>query len=139
MSFRTKYRNADLLLIDNVECIAGRFAAEEEFFGLLDDLIASQKIVVVTVSPRKMYCDEIEYQIRKQLQRGITITLDLPDLETRKAILQTKAESYGMILDDDTCALIAAEEGVDGSWLEGAIQDYLEKYSVREENACIGD
>lgn len=105
--FRNKYRNVDLLLIDDIQFIAGKERTQEEFFHTFNSIYENRKQIVITSdrSPNEM--SEMEHRLRSRFSWGLIADMGVPDLETRMAILKRKASEDGLDLSDDVAYFLA--------------------------------
>jgi chromosomal replication initiator protein len=121
VEFRNTYRTYDILMIDDIQFIAGKERTQEEFFHTFNDLYNSLRQIVLTSdrSPREMAT--LEDRLRSRFEWGMIADLQPPDLETRIAILKKKASLLGMDLPDEVSQLIASHIKADVRKLEGAL------------------
>lgn len=105
--FRNKYRNVDLLLIDDIQFIAGKERTQEEFFHTFNSIYENRKQIVITSdrSPNEM--SEMEHRLRSRFSWGLIADMGVPDLETRMAILKRKAFEDGLELPDEVAYFLA--------------------------------
>jgi len=118
--FRRKYRNMDLLLIDDIQFLQGKEATQEEFFHTFNDLLSVQHQIVATsdTHPKDI---KVEDRLRSRFQGGLVADLQAPDIETRTAILRKKAETEQLAVSEDVLAVIAEMLQSNIRELEGAL------------------
>ncbi len=121
VSFREKYRNVDVLLMDDIEFIAGKERTQEEFFHTFNTLYESQKQVVISSDCLPKEIPGLEERLRSRFAWGLTADLQAPDLETRMAILAKKSEAQGTKLPDNIALFIANKVKSSIRDLEGAL------------------
>ena len=118
---RRIYRSCDVLLIDDIQFIAGKEASQDEFFHTFNTLHAAQKQVVVTSDKLPHEIRDLEERIRSRFQWGLIVDLQPPELETRLAIVRKKAEVDGIPLMDDVAMFIAQSVRSNVRELEGCL------------------
>ena len=106
-SFRKKYRNIDLLLIDDIQFLAGKDKCQEEFFHTFNTLFESGKQIVLTSEKPPKEIALLEDRLKTRFDMGLSVDIQTPDYETRLAILRKKAEQERYIINDDILVKIA--------------------------------
>lgn len=120
--FRTKYRDSyDILLIDDVQFIAGRHKTEEEFFHTFNALHGSRRQIVVTSDRPPKEISGLEERIRTRFEWGLVADIQAPEIETRIAILKAKAERDDIYLPDDVATFLATHVRTNVRELEGLL------------------
>lgn len=137
-SLREKYRNVDVLLVDDIEFIAGKERTQDEFFHTFNALYQSQKQVVISSDCAPKEIPELEERLRSRFVWGLTADLQAPDLETKMAILAKKAEVLGVILPTDVAEFIASRIKASVRDLEGALTRFLAYSSLTGEEISLG-
>lgn len=123
--FTDFYRGADVLIVDDVQFIAGKEKAQEEFFHTFNALHQANKQIIISSdrSPREIAT--LEERLRSRFVWGMSIDMQTPDFETRCAILQTKAGTHGIELDRDVTEYLATNVRTNIRELEGALNQLL--------------
>ena len=120
-SFRDKYRSIDVLLMDDVQFMAGKERTQEEFFHTFNTLHNSQKQIIVTSDCPPREIPTLEERLHSRFEWGLIADLEPPDLETKVAILKRKADLDGIPLDDDIAIYIAGKVKSNVRELEGSL------------------
>ncbi|MDX1416023.1 MAG: chromosomal replication initiator protein DnaA [Candidatus Promineifilaceae bacterium] len=123
--FREHYRTTDVLMIDDIQFIAGKESTQEELFHTFNELHSQGKQVVISSdrTPRAMVT--LEERLQSRFEWGLMADIQLPDIETRKAILQSKAIDMGVEVPDDVTELIAHRVRRNIRELEGALNKVM--------------
>ena len=122
VEFRSKYRDADLLLMDDVQFIAGRKQTQEEFFHTFNTLYESKKQIVLTSDRPPRDIATLEDRLKTRFEWGLTADVQPPDFETRMAIIKRKAELVGLTVPDNVCEFIAVKLKSNIRQLEGTVK-----------------
>lgn len=121
MEFRTKYRTADLFLMDDIQFIAGKDSTQEEFFHTFNTLYEQKKQIVLTSDRPPQDMSKLEERLKTRLQWGLLADIQPPDYETRVAIIQNKASSIGLELPMDVVHYVAENITSNVRQLEGTV------------------
>ena len=125
IEFRSKYREADLFLIDDIQFIAGKDSTQEEFFHTFNALYENHKQIVMTSDRKPSDMLTLEDRLRTRFEWGLIMDIQPPDYETRMAILKNKANSLGLDLSDDVCNYIAINVTNNVRQIEGTVKKIL--------------
>lgn len=123
--FREKYRNIDVLLIDDVQFIIGKESTQEEFFHTFNTLHANNKQIIISSDRPPKDMDILEDRIRSRFEWGLLADIQSPDYETRIAILRKKEELDGYNVGDDVIEYIASNVKSNIRELEGALNKII--------------
>jgi chromosomal replication initiator protein len=121
IKFRQRYRHADVLLLDDVQFLAGKERIQEEFFHTFNDLFESGKQIVMTSDRRASEIQKLESRLVSRFEWGLPADIQAPDLETRLAILRTKAQTLNSNLPEAILNFIAQNITKNIRRLEGAL------------------
>jgi len=119
--FQRKYRTIDVLLIDDIQFLAGKEMTQVEFFHTFNDLYNSQKQIVMTSDSAPKEIPKLEERLRSRFEWGLIADIQPPDLETKVAILRKKAEMEGIDLPMDVALFIASKIRSNIRELEGSL------------------
>ena len=120
--FKVFYRNLDVLLLDDIQFFAGKERSQEEFFHTFNALFEYKKQVVLTCDKYPKEIDGLEDRIKSRLVWGMNVSIDPPDLETRVAILQSKAEALGLSIESNVAFFLARNINSNVRELEGNLR-----------------
>ena len=125
VAFRTKYREADLFLVDDIQFIAGKDSTQDEFFHTFNALHECNKQIVMTSDRKPSDMLTLEARLRSRFESGLLSSIAAPDYETRMAIIKTKANSLGLDLADDVCNYIAINVTNNVRQIEGTVKKIM--------------
>ncbi len=120
--FREKYRTADVLLVDDIQFIAGKESTQEEFFHTFNALLEGGQQVIVTCDRFPKEISDMEERLKSRFGWGLTVMVEPPELETRVAILMKKAEQANVKLSSEAAFFIAQKIRSNVRELEGALR-----------------
>ncbi len=125
IEFRSKYREADLFLIDDIQFIAGKDSTQEEFFHTFNALYENHKQIVMTSDRKPSDMPTLEDRLRTRFEWGLLASIEAPDYETRMAIIRKKALSLGLDLSDEVCDYIAVNVTSNVRQIEGTVKKIM--------------
>ena len=128
--FRSKYRNIDVLLIDDIQFIAGKERCQEEFFHTFNTLYESGKQIILSSDRTPKDIPLLEDRLKSRFEWGIIADISNPDYETRLAILRKKAQLDKIIIDDEILTAIATKIDSNIRELEGTLNKLIAKASL---------
>ncbi len=124
-AFRERYRTIDVLLIDDVQFVAGKERTQEEFFHTFNTLYTAQKQIILTSDAPPRSIAGLEERLRSRFEWGLIADIQPPDLETKIVILRRKAEVAGQALPDDVAQFLAQQVRSNVRELEGLLNRVL--------------
>lgn len=120
--FHTRYRNVDLLLVDDIQFIAGKRSTQEEFFHTFNNIYEDGHQIVITSDRPPLEMSLLDDRLRTRFEGGLMADIQPPDLETRMAIARNKAAQLGLLLSDEAVSYIANTITANVRQLEGVIK-----------------
>jgi len=130
-TFREKYRSIDILLMDDIQFMAGKERTQEEFFHTFNALYDGQKQIVITSDCPPREIPTLEERLHSRFEWGLIADIEPPDLETKVAILKRKADLDGVVLPDDVAFFIASKVKSNIRELEGSLVRLIAISSLR--------
>lgn len=139
--FRKKYRNIDVLLIDDIQFIIGKESTQEEFFHTFNTLHESKKQIIISSDKPPKEFETLEERLRSRFEWGLPVDIQSPDYETRMAILKKKEELDGLSIDDEVMKYIATNVKSNIRELEGALTKIvaLSRLKNRDVNVTLAE
>ena len=135
--FREEYRNIDLLLIDDIQFIAGKERTQEEFFHTFNALYNAQKQVIVSSDCPPKKIPTLEERLRSRFEWGLIVDIQPPDFETKIAILKKKAETEHIELPDEVAMFIATAITSNIRALEGCLIKIAAHSTLTQEKITV--
>lgn len=136
-TFKRDYRSVDVLLVDDIQFIAGKGKSQEEFFHLFNTLLDAKNQVVLTCDQYPKDVDNLEERLKSRFGAGLSVAVEPPDLETRVAILKKKALLLDFDLNDKTAFFIAEKVRSHVRDLEGALNNVYAMSQFNNQPASI--
>ena len=138
--FREKYRQTDILLMDDIQFIAGKIQTQEEFFHTFNTLYESGRQIVLTSDRPPKEMTQLEDRLRTRFEWGLMVDVEPPDYETRLAIIRNKAAMLGISLPDRIASMIAENITANVRQIEGVLNKilaYSDLMGVMDEEAIL--
>ena len=136
-NFHTKYRNCDVFMVDDIQFIAGKTRTQEEFFHTFNALYETGKQIVLTSDRPPNEMSTLDERLKTRFEGGLMTDIQLPDLETRIAIIKRKAEQIEYQMGNEISLYIAENLKNDVRQLEGAVKKMKAYYQLTGENASV--
>ncbi len=135
--FREKYRNNDILLIDDIQFIIGKESTQEEFFHTFNSLYEAKKQIIISSDKPPKEIETLEERLRSRFEWGLTVDIQSPDYETRMAILRKKEEMEGYNIDNEVIKYIATNVKSNIRELEGALTKIVALSKLNKQEITI--
>lgn len=136
-AFRDRYRECDVLLIDDIQFIAGKVSTQEEFFNTFDTLFSDGKQIILASDRPPRDINPLSERLRSRFEQGLLADIGLPDLELRTAIIKKKVEDMNIILPDEVLSYLAENLRSNIRQLEGAIKKLAAKSMLDGRNITL--
>ena len=124
-AFRDKYRNCDVLMVDDIQFLSGKTSTQEVFFHIFNDLYQQDKQIILTSDKAPNEIPTLEERLRTRFASGLTLDIQIPDLETRVSILRSKALQEKFNLSDDVAFYIAENATTNVREMEGLLKKII--------------
>ena len=124
-AFRSKYRSVDILLIDDIQFLTGKEGTQEEFFHTFEELRNNNRQIIITSDKLPREIPDLEERLVTRFEGGVLSNIQVPNVETRIAILQKKAEMENAVVDNRIIEYIVDNVAVNIRTLEGALQTVI--------------
>lgn len=128
---RNRYRSAQILLVDDVQFFSGREGVQEEFFHTFNELQSKNSQIILTSDKPPQEIAKLEDRLRSRFAGGLMVDIQVPDLDTRVAILRAKSAEWGNALSEDSLKLIASSSQSSIRELEGKLMQILQTLKAR--------
>ncbi len=138
LALHEKYRNVDVLLVDDIQFISGKQATQQEFFHTFNTLYDAQKQIVLSSDSLPKEMPDIQDRLKSRLEWGLIADIQMPDLETKVAILKKKAEFENFELPDNVAFFIASKIESNIRELEGSLNRLIAFSSLTGEVVSLG-
>ncbi len=130
--FRSRYRNVNILLIDDVQFFSGREGTQEEFFHTFNELSSKNSQIVITSDRPPYEIAKLEDRLKSRFQGGLMVDMQTPDFDTRVAILKNKCVEQKYLLDEPSLNLIAGSVETNARDLEGKLIQILQALKTKQ-------
>ena len=129
-SFKSKYKDIDVLIIDDIQFLSGKEKTQEEFFHTFNDLYEKNKQIILSSDRPPKSIRALTERLRSRFEGGMIADINFPDLETRLAILKTKAQEKEIRIPDEVCEFIAENIQKNIRELEGALNKLIAHHKL---------
>lgn len=136
-NFSNRYRSADVFIVDDIQFIAGKDKTQEELFHTFNSLHQANKQIVLSSDKPPKAIPTLEERLRSRFEWGMTVDISTPDFETRVAIVQSKADDYGIDIDSKVAEYLASHYQSNIRELEGALTKLLAHCEMRHMQPTI--
>lgn len=130
IAFRNKYRSVDVLLVDDIQFIAGKESVQEEFFHTFNALYEDQKQIILTSDKPPRDISTLQDRLQNRFEMGLIADIQRPDYELRAAIIKSKAENYNIDIPDDVVIFLAESLSRNIRQIEGALKRLAAKSAL---------
>ncbi len=124
-SFKEKFRNIDILLIDDIQFIAGKEGTQKEFFYTFNTLLSDNKTIILACNKSPDYMENVDNQLKSRMSAGIVVDISKPDYEMRLKLAKKKAEILGLKCNEEIFEYLAQNITTTNRDIEGAIKKLL--------------
>lgn len=138
-AFREKYRNVDVLMIDDIQFISNKMGIQEEFFHTFNDLYQNNKQIIIASDRPPKEMSALEERLRSRFSSGLIQDIQTPDFETRVAILKKKASQEGYLVEDNVINYIAQKSHTNIREMEGVLSKVVFYASLIGKNKATMD
>ncbi|MCD6225707.1 chromosomal replication initiator protein DnaA, partial [bacterium] len=135
--FKQKYRQPDVLIIDDIQFIAGKESTQEEFFHTFNSLYIAEKQIILTSDRRPEEITPVEERLVSRFMGGLTVDIQPPDFEMRVAILKQKAEEKNVSLPEGVITFIAETVQSNARELDGVLSQIIARAKAKEEKITL--
>ena len=125
LEFRNKYRNVDVLMVDDIQFISNKMGTQEEFFNTYNELYQNNKQIIIASDRPPKEMSELEERLRSRFSSGLIQDIQIPDYETKVAIIKKKCSQEGYLVDDDVVDYIAQKTGTNIREMEGILSKVI--------------
>ena len=136
-SFKSKYKDIDVLIIDDIQFLSGKEKTQEEFFHTFNELYEKNKQIILSSDRPPKSIRALTERLRSRFEGGMIADINFPDLETRLAILKTKAQEKEIKIPDEVCEFIAENIQKNIRELEGALNKLIAHHKLTDKKITI--